>query len=193
LNKMFEESKDIKAAEKDLSKIFEDVDKKQVSQLIGYFVKSFKRQYDFVEKKYNQFEKKEYSQGVQKLEDFGRMLADDFKDWKGMTQLNWVHDQKGEAISLGAALGKFMGLIEYGVVSRTMYGFISHGFPNFSGLEKQILSYVQESSQQLRVKNKNVKPKFITNRIEKIAQKHSYELHPKQRDLVVKIAAVFYG
>ena len=165
---MFEKSEDLSAAELEFLEIFGKTSEVERKKLIPIFVRGFKAGYN-----------------VTRRSDESRVVINNIESAETLTgnvvRMKGKWNPIQQAKVLGEALGIFLGAVEYGIPKIELS---NEG-------QSYILEIVSQLSLSLRVLNKNIKLKFIQNRIKVIARKHGGQLSRDKQILYAKIAATF--
>ena len=197
---MFEEHKDLTAAEQEFLPLFEQADATAKRDLLKTFVKNFKKGYndtldilrdanintraaylsaDDVKKYgslnpvYDQSSDYSMNKGILPRLKFALEYVQNFRGWN-----------REDVQYLGGAVGVFMAVMEYGLPSTTCRAIKPEH-------RTEILNYSQQFSNHLQIIEKSTKQKFLKKRIAKIAKHHAGELTDEQKKLIIDIASLF--
>ena len=167
---MFEESRDVTAAEKAFQGIFEAADKVLQKKMVAIFVGEVLRMYRHT---WSEIGLKGLTQSA--LTAFLRIVLNDIHAGIGRDT-----SPQYQALHLGRALGGYLAVIEN--LARTII------------VEKDaalILAENQKIANVLKSCGKKVKTAFIEKRIARIARQHAGTLSKGQQELIARMAAAF--
>ena len=195
MSEWFREGKDENVTVEEFLEIFKNFEKSKKAQLLRIFVKNFRASYRKTIDKLSKANVNVRSKLV------GKDEIDTVDSWGDqssravsiiMQELEFIkeyiknfRDYSADSVEcLGNAMGIFMAVLDYGIVSTSMYRFSPQSANQIIGLCTQI-------SNQLTIIDKETKHKYIRKRIEKIARKHAGYISDDQKLLIARISSLF--
>lgn len=180
---MSKEDRDLGAGYEEFMAVFRVADKSLKRELDSLFINSFTHSYYPLKKEILK-DLKDYPRGTfiwtHSRSSLLRIVRD-IQGLKGMTV-------KDRADALGRILGAFLSVVEWGIAA---YEFGMRLEEDDKDAYVGILELTGEIARGLKEINISVKPKFIGNRVKRIAREKAGQLSNRQQEIISRIAAQF--
>lgn len=179
---MSDESKDVKAAEKEFLKLFKIEDQKSSAKSTRQFLSGFLKQYHSAKKELLRYDPKKDNL-KDKINLTARTCEFIARTSYMLESARLTATEQNKALLLGEGLGSFLAAVDYGISSPLFY---CRG-----DAPEKILASSKSIAKELKERGKKIRSNFIGNRIQQIGKAHAGKLSQKQQELLAQIATIF--